>query len=27
VMGIRRYLTEKHSHAARLRRLLEIIQS
>jgi hypothetical protein len=27
VMGIRRHLTEKHSHAARLRRLIEIIQS
>jgi hypothetical protein len=27
VMGIRRHLAEKHSHAARLRRLIEIIQS
>src|SRR5262249_45132206 len=27
VMGIRQHLTEKHSHAARLRRLIEIIQS
>ena len=27
VMGIRRYIAEKHSHAARLRRLIEIIQS
>ena len=27
VMDIRQHLTEKHSHAARLRRLIEIIQS
>jgi hypothetical protein len=27
VMGIRRHMAEKHSHAARLRRLIEIIQS
>jgi len=27
VMGIRQHLTEKHSHVARLRRLIEIIQS
>ena len=27
VMGVRRHLAEQHSHAARLRRLIEIIQS